>query len=407
MKKQLILYSLLLPLPALVSAQSRQMKWQEVLTMASERNLTLQRSRMEVDKARTLQGTAFNLDATSVSLSQDPTSGGSPDNAITVSQSFALPSVYSARRSLLKSETSAAQSRLAVSESELRREVSLAFYDLLYAQDVLRIYARQDSIYKDFNRVAVAKFGAGEAGRLEQMNATRLKQENDTISAYAQRGFLTAQLQLMKWLNTVTLVVPVAAAMDDATLADNSIAGSPLLYLAKSKEEVANHLLQLETRNRLPTFSVGASVQTVIKGFNPYNIDRSAYSNGDFMGFSVGVNIPLTFGAQKAREKAARKEVEMAHLDVRNQEYMLRKEYDAAFNNYVSARNSYDYYQKKGVPQARELERISKVSYEYGQIGYVELMQNLQNAVSVWKEYANAARQFNKAIVELNYLQGK
>jgi cobalt-zinc-cadmium resistance protein CzcA len=125
------------------------------------------------------------------------------------------------------------------------------------------------------------------------------------------------------------------------------------------------------------------------------------------MGFSVGVNIPLTFGAQKAREKAARKEVEMAHLDVRNQEYMLRKEYDAAFNNYVSARNSYDYYQKKGVPQARELERISKVSYEYGQIGYVELMQNLQNAVSVWKEYANAARQFNKAIVELNYLQGK
>ena len=407
MKKQYIIFSLFLFLPILVSAQSRQMTLQEVLAMAAERSLTLQHSRMEVDKTRILQGTAFHLDATSVSLSQDPTSGGSPDNAITVSQSFALPSVYSARRSLLKSETSAAQSRLAVSENELRREVSLAFYDLLYAQDVLHIYARQDSIYKNFNRVAEAKLRTGETGRLEQMNAIRLKQENDIKSDIAQRDFLTAQLQLMKWLNTDTLVIPLATATNELIFADNSIADVPLLALAKSQEEVANRQLKLEKRNGLPTFSVGASVQTVIKGFNPYNIDRSAYGGGNFMGFSVGVNIPLTFGAQKARVKAARKEVEMAQLNVRNQEYVLRKTYDAAYNNYVSAHKAYNYYQKIGVPQAREMERISKVSYEYGQIGYVELMQNLQSALEVWKDFADATRQYNKAIVELNYLQGK
>lgn len=407
MKKQYIIFSLFLFLPILVSAQSRQMTLQEVLAMAAERSLTLQRSRMEVDKTRILQGTAFHLDATSVSLSQDPTSGGSPDNAITVSQSFALPSVYSARRSLLKSETSAAQSRLAVSENELRREVSLAFYDLLYAQDVLHIYARQDSIYKNFNRVAEAKLGSGETGRLEQMNAIRLKQENDIKSDIAQRDFLTAQLQLMKWLNTDTLVIPLATATNELIFADHFIADVPLLALAKSQEEVANRQLKLEKRNGLPTFSVGASVQTVIKGFNPYNIDRSAYGGGNFMGFSVGVNIPLAFGAQKARVKAARKEVEMAQLNVRNQEYVLRKTYDAAYNNYVSAHKAYNYYQKIGVPQAREMERISKVSYEYGQIGYVELMQNLQSALEVWKDFADATRQYNKAIVELNYLQGK
>ena len=407
MKKQYIIFSLFLFLPILVSAQSRQMTLQEVLAMAAERSLTLQRSRMEVDKTRILQGTAFHLDATSVSLSQDPTSGGSPDNAITVSQSFALPSVYSARRSLLKSETSAAQSRLAVSENELRREVSLAFYDLLYAQDVLHIYARQDSIYKKFNRVAEAKLGSGETGRLEQMNAIRLKQENDIKSDIAQRDFLTAQLQLMKWLNTDTLVIPFATATNELIFADHSIADVPLLTLAKSQEEVANRQLKLEKRNGLPTFSVGASVQTVIKGFNPYNIDRSAYGGGNFMGFSVGVNIPLAFGAQKARVKAARKEVEMAQLNVRNQEYVLRKTYDAAYNNYVSTHKAYNYYQKIGVPQAREMERISKVSYEYGQIGYVELMQNLQSALEVWKDFADATRQYNKAIVELNYLQGK
>lgn len=103
---------------------------------------------------------------------------------------------------------------------------------------------------------------------------------------------------------------------------------------------------------------------------------------------------------------AARKTVEMAALNVRNQEYMLRKAYEAAYNDYISAHNSLEYYQTQGVPQAREMERISKVSYENGSIGYVELMQNMQSAVDVWKEYADAVCRYNKTIVELNYLKG-
>ncbi len=87
-------------------------------------------------------------------------------------------------------------------------------------------------------------------------------------------------------------------------------------------------------------------------------------------------------------------------------EYMLRKAYEAAYNDYISAHNSLEYYQTKGVPQAREMERISKISYENGSIGYIELMQNMQSAVDVWKEYADAERRYNKTIVELNYLKG-
>lgn len=69
---------------------------------------------------------------------------------------------------------------------------------------------------------------------------------------------------------------------------------------------------------------------------------------------------------------------------------MLRKAYEAAYNDYISAHNSLEYYQTQGVPQAREMERISKVSYENGSIGYVELMQNMQSAVvQHGREYAD------------------
>ena len=323
-----------------------------------------------------------------------------------MSQNIALPSVYSAHKSLLKAQTNVERSRLAVDENELRREVSNAFYDLLYAHDVLNIYSRQSSIYNDFNRVAVAKFSAGETGRLERMNAERLKRENEIKSKNAERDFRTAQINLMKWLNTDTLIIPIDSIEDKSVFPSNPYIESPLLMLAKADVDVANRQLKLEKKGYLPTFSFGASVQAVIKGFNPYNVDRRAYSKGDFMGFSVGVNIPLAFGAQKARMNAARKTVDMASLNVRNQEYMLRKAYEAAYNDYLSAHNSLEYYQTQGVPQAREMERISKISYENGSIGYVELMQNMQSTVDVWKEYADAECRYNKTIVELNYLKG-
>ena len=406
MKRIIIIALAIIGISQGMMAQERRMTLDEILKLAMERNLGLQSSRMAVERASALQGTAFSPDPTSISLSQDPTSGGSPDNAITVSQNIALPSVYSAHKSLLKAQTNVERSRLAVDENELRREVSNAFYDLLYAHDVLNIYSRQSSIYNDFNRVAVAKFSAGETGRLERMNAERLKRENEIKSKNAKRDFRTAQLNLMKWLNADTLIIPIDSIEDKSVFPSNPYIESPLLMLAKADVDVANRQLKLEKKGYLPTFSFGASVQAVIKGFNPYNVDRRAYSKGDFMGFSVGVNIPLAFGAQKARMNAARKTVDMASLNVRNQEYMLRKAYEAAYNDYLSAHNSLEYYQTQGVSQAREMERISKISYENGSIGYVELMQNMQSAVDVWKEYADAECRYNKTIVELNYLKG-
>ena len=141
MKRIIIIALAIIGISQSMMAQERRMTLNEILKLAMEHNLGLQSSRMAVERASALQGTAFSPDPTSISISQDPTSGGSPDNAITVSQNIALPSVYSAHKSLLKAQTNVERSRLAVDENELRREVSNAFYDLLYAHDVLNIYS--------------------------------------------------------------------------------------------------------------------------------------------------------------------------------------------------------------------------------------------------------------------------
>ena len=104
-----------------------------------EKNLTMKSGRISIERAKDLQGTAFNIEKTGFSLSQDPTSGGSPDNSISLSQSFDFPTVYTTRSKLLKAETNLERSNLEVTRNELVKEITGTYYQLLYAKENIKI----------------------------------------------------------------------------------------------------------------------------------------------------------------------------------------------------------------------------------------------------------------------------
>ena len=96
---------------ATVLAQTKKMNLQQCVQMAVENSPQMQVERMQVERAKALQGTAWDIDKTDISLSQDPTSGGSPDNALSISQTIEFPTLYAARHGQLKAETQAERSR--------------------------------------------------------------------------------------------------------------------------------------------------------------------------------------------------------------------------------------------------------------------------------------------------------
>ena len=144
--KYIILTVCIGALPLSSPAQEKTMTLQECIDMALDNNLDMKAGTVSVGKARDLQGTAFDMEKTSVTLSQDPTAGGSPDNGITVSQSFEFPTVYAARRKYLKAETAAAQSSLAVTRNEVVRDVSAYYYTLLHDRRTIEILQAQDCV---------------------------------------------------------------------------------------------------------------------------------------------------------------------------------------------------------------------------------------------------------------------
>ena len=408
--KYIILIICISALPLLLSAQEKTLTLQKCISMALDNNLDMKAGTVSVGKARDLQGTAFDMEKTSVTLSQDPTSGGSPDNGIKVSQSFEFPTVYAARRKYLKAETAAAQSRLAVTRNEVIRNVSSYYYTLLHQRRTIEILQAQDSVYGRFVSLASAKRKAGETGNLELINAERIYNENRIEKEKAEKAYRSSMLAFRQLLNADVAVVPADASLSiiQQEMPETSVSfeQTPLGEMYAARMAASERNLSLTKQEFMPGLSIGLTGQLLIKGFNPYDIERSRFDKGNFMGFEVGVSRPLFWGGQKAKVKAARREVELAEISRQQAERQIDREYRDGLNEFLRAQKVLEYYTAQGNGQGERMSRLSQVSYENGEIGYVEYIQNQQTALNVQLRYADAVNDYNQAIIMLNYIKG-
>lgn len=397
-------------LPSAIFGQGVTKSLPECIQSAIDNNLTMKSGRISIERAKDLQGTAFNINKTSLSLSQDPTSGGSPDNSISVRQSFEFPTIYSTRRNLLKAETNLERSNLDVTRNDLIKEISSIYYQLLFAKENIKILQEQDSIYNKFLFLANAKFKSGETGNLEKMNAERLYNENKIELQKAERDYQNIQLILQRWMNTEDFIEPAEPSLfiveTNYPFKDYNPEQTPQAEVYANKETLSEKNLSVVKQGYLPSFSFALKNQLVIKGFNPYNVERDRFDKGNFMGFEVEVSVPLFFGEQRAKTKAAKREVEIARVQQEDVMLTMRKNYQTFLNEYAKAKITLDYYSVHGSKQAEDITRISQISYEKGEINYIEYIQNLKTAVEIHLQYANAINNYNQTIIMLNYLQG-
>jgi cobalt-zinc-cadmium resistance protein CzcA len=413
MKNKILLCTFLLVCGNFPAGAQAGKSLQECIQIATQNNLTLQSGQIAVERAKALQGTAFDLDKTTLALSQDPSAGGSPDNSLTLGQSFDFPTVYLAKLGLLKAETRLEQRRLEANRNELVRRVAGLYCQLLHAREKIRILQEQDRIYKQFVFLATAKFQAGETNRLEQMNAERLDSENQMELQTAEKNYQNWLLDLQTLLNTREPVYPADSALQALAPPPNLLhpgsfnpQQSPQNEVVEQQITVGEKNLSLKKQEFLPSFNLALRNQALLAGFNPYHIQRKKFSEGNFMGFEASIAFPLFWGGQKAKTRAAKHELQLLKIQRDNALLSLNNEYLSALNEYEKAKNRLDYYQNQGNKQAAEISRISQLAYEKGEIGYSEFIRNLETAAQLRLQFADAVNHYNQTIILILYLQG-
>lgn len=396
-------------LPQTVLSQTRKVSLQECINMALEKNPQMQVANKSVERAKALQGTAWEIDKTELSLSQDPTSGGSPDNALSLSQSIEFPTYYIARHKQLKAETQAERSKAAVVRLSLENDVKAAYYQAVYQAEKLRVLESQDSLLAQYRTLAEKRYKVGETRQLELLSAERLQRENKMEVLAAHNELETAQLLLSRLVGSVETVEPKEDSLLplDWKQASYNYSQTPDGQYSADRLKASEQAVRVAKNGFAPSLSLSLRNQLVISSWNPYDQDRSRFDGGNFMGFEVGVGIPLFYGATRAKVKAARKEREMIALEIKEQEQLRQQEYLSALSRMNAAYVRYTYYNEEGRERSDKMAEQGLLEYSQGEISYLEYMNVLQESIDLRLKRASALNDYNQCVLVMEKLCGR
>lgn len=419
-KNNIVLASLMLLLPLSAEAHlssasgvqgfdasipGEKMTLQQCFQLADRQNLALQSGRKAIEKAQVMQRTAWDLDKTEIAFSQNPASSGDTDNGLTFSQSIEFPTVYTARRGQLKAETQAEKSRLNVTSQQLRLEIANVYYAMLYQTHRLQILLQQDSVIQRYCDVAAKRYKAGEARQLEFLSADRMRNDNRLEMTKVKNEAENLQTALMALLNTTTPVVPAA---DNLVISQSSPMNAAFNYQQTADAQYQKDLIsaldqevKCAKTGYAPSLSLALRSQLLIDSWDPYHINRQRFTEGNFFGFEVTVGVPLFYGATKAKVKAAQKDREVAQLAMQQEQREKERDYKQGYNRLQNAIKRMEYYSGENMAKAKDIERLSTLEYENGEISYVEYASALQEAIDMRLKQAEVVNEYNEAVLAL------
>lgn len=387
------------------SIPGEKMTLQQCFQLADRQNLALLSGRKAVEKAQVMQGTAWDLDKTEIAFSQNPASSGDTDNGLTFSQSIEFPTVYTARRGQLKAETQAEKSRLNVTSQQLRLEIANVYYAMLYQTHRLQILLQQDSVIQRYCDVAGKRYKAGEARQLEFLSADRMRNDNRLEMTKVKNEAENLQTALMALLNTTTPVVPAA---DNLVISQSSPVNAAFNYQQTADAQYQKDLISALDKEvkcaktgYAPSLSLALRSQLLIDSWDPYHINRQRFTEGNFFGFEVTVGVPLFYGATKAKVKAAQKDREVAQLAMLQEQREKERDYKQGYNRLQNAIKRMEYYSGENMAKAKDIERLSTLEYENGEISYVEYASALQEAIDMRLKQAEVVNEYNEAVLAL------
>ena len=407
----LLLPFILLATPAVVKAQQvRELSLEEALNIAMMNNNSIKTAQYGIDYNNNLKGTATFIGKTNATLMYGQYNSYYNDNNFTISQSFRLPASMYHQAQYYKAAIKSAELNKQATENELRMQIKTAYYALEYVKAKEVFLKKQDSLFVLFFKSAELRFKTGESNMLEKATAESQLYEIRTLIDQNTADMYIHQSQLQTLLNTNERVTTQGSNLDKRPLViiSDSIAiqnNASLQYFAQ-QIKVSEASKKVEKSQLLPDFNIGYFNQSLYGTANYQNTMESADGNTRFQGVSVGVSFPIWIKPELAKIKASETFSNMAQSEYDLYETNLEGQYNQAFQTYLKFKNSLDYYEKNALPTADIITKHALKSYQSGNIGYMELSQGLNRALTIRTNYLNILQQYNQAIINIEFLIG-
>jgi len=383
----------------------------QAVQMALDSNLSVRSSAYSVDVQQSLKGASWDLPKTNLEGQYGQFNSYTKDNSLTLSQSFAFPTVYVNQKKLADANVKSAEWQLKASQLEIATQVKQVYWQLAYLYSKRKLIDYQDSLYSGFLRAAELRAKVGETNRLEMINARSqsLEVKNQLQQVIADLIIFNKKLQNL--LNTDQPVSPsdtVLQRINFVPMVENaSITANPSVGYTNQQVEISRFEKKLEQSRMMPDFSIGYFSQTM-QGVQEVNGIPRTFGKGDrFTGIQAGIAIPLWFVPYHSKSKAARLKELVSKTNAEFYAKSLSGNYNSLMGEYTKFRNSIDYYEKQAVPEANLIIDQATRSYKAGAMDYLDYILNLNRALTIRQNYLDALNNYNQTIISIDFITGK
>lgn len=319
-----------------------------------------------------------------------------------VAQTLPFPGKKQLDRAIGTAAVRATEAELDLRRRELSREVKIAFFQVLAAQELVRVAGQLAQVAEAAARVARRRVEAGAAAEQEQLRAEIALEQARAEQAGFERDLAVARQSLATRIGRPDLGdVPVVGALTDpvdparfADAPEDWLASHPALVAARTGREQAALGWRRARLEPYPDVRLG------VAGGRESSADGSA-----IIEFRVSLPLPI-FDRAKGRQQEARATAALAEAEAVAVAQRLWHDWNTARQRWRTAAEQVAGYRERILPKAEQALRLVQRGFEEGKFGLLDLLDTQRTAAETRRAYVEKLLELHSARAELEALLG-
>ncbi len=385
-----------------------------LISEALEGNPRVRAALLETRAAESRTAQAATLPDPALSFTQHilgpQTRVGPQLSSVSVTQSLPWFGTLADRRAIAASSSAMQSESYQEQRAEVVRQVKLAYYDLAYLDEALRITGEEEQLLLHYEALARARYsqGFGQQQEVVKLQAEVTRVLNRRQELLRQRTDFEALLNVLADRPVNAPVPPVtigerpAVALDDERLHETGLGERPEVRLTRLRIERDEHGVSLARRRYRPGLTVGVAWGNVLGRRDDAGRADPPPDNGrDTWSLTLGASIPVFRGSYDAgvREAAARvSAAEEAYRDAVNGVALAVR--STAFR-ITTIEGQLALFERALLPQAEQVLRATEEAYSGGVTGVLELLDSEEVLLDVRLGLARLRAGYMKALAEM------
>jgi len=316
------------------------------------------------------------------------------DYAVNISTGIPFPTTTNAQANFQNQKIEVARKQLSITKNELIRNVSISYFQLLFAQQRLKEIHALDSMCNLLVMKMEKLYTSGEIPKLDKLSAEAKCKEIQWREKMILAEIASYQADLKQWTGNV---FPIKADSNDLLLLNAVSPDTAMLvtnpYIALQQEEINATIAawKLEKTKNAPSIQFGYFVQS---------LDHIA----PFMGYTVGLTMPLIKSGQQGRIKSMDLQRQIEEENLNALQRSVQTDWEKYVQQYEELKNRLDYFTQDGLPLSDLIITTSNESYRSGDISYVDYSTTIAQAFQIRQDYWQTFLDLELTGVQINSL---